>query len=80
VIAAAQKASLHGYHFNLLDIEGALVYLGSTGPTGLLVLDVSDIGTPNIAHTARTLGYLSRIVLHGDYAYAPLGMYGVHRY
>ena len=74
------KTSLNGYHFNLLDVDGAQIYLGSRSPTGLLVLDVAKMASPVITHTARTIGYLSRIVVHGSYAYAPLGSYGLQRY
>jgi uncharacterized secreted protein with C-terminal beta-propeller domain len=79
-LGAELKTSLNGYHFDLLDVEGSQVYLSSRGPTGLLVLDVTNMAKPLITHTARTIGYLSRIVVHGNYAYAPLGAYGLQRY
>ncbi|MBU1899542.1 beta-propeller domain-containing protein [Myxococcota bacterium] len=74
------QATLAGYHFDLLDVEGARAYLASTGPWGLLVLDVSNPASPSVRYAARTIGYLSRIVLHGLHAYTPMGWYGVHRY
>jgi len=74
------RATVAGYHFDLLDIEAQRAYLASTGPWGLLVLDVSDAAQPVVRYAARSIGYLSRIVLHGLYAYTPLGWYGIHRY
>jgi len=44
------------------------------------VLDVADVTSPLITHTARTIDYVSRVVVHGDDAYAPLGMYGLQQY
>lgn len=79
-IAGETRASLAGYHFDLLDIEGRQAILGSTGPTGLLVLDITDPAAPVIEHTARTIGYLSRVVVNGDHVYAPMGIYGLRRY
>jgi hypothetical protein len=80
LVAAEQKATLQGYHFDLLDVEGSKVYLASTGPTGLLVLDVQSVAKPTILKTARTLGYLGRIVVAAGSIYAPLGMYGLQQY
>jgi hypothetical protein len=80
LVASDQKATLEGYHFDLLDVEGTKVYLGSNGPTGLLVLDAATAAQPKILHTSRTLGYLSRIVVNSTGIYAPLGMYGLQRY
>ncbi|MCK5796312.1 MAG: hypothetical protein KAI47_03960 [Deltaproteobacteria bacterium] len=74
------QTTLNGYAFDLLDVKGAQVYLSSRRPTGLLVLDASSMVKPVIEHTARTIGYLSRIVLHDSHAYAPLGSYGLQRY
>lgn len=72
--------TLFGYHFNLLDIEDGRAYLGSTGPFGLLVLDVVDPADTRILFAARTIGYLSRLVVHANAVYTPLGMFGVHRH
>lgn len=80
LVAAEQKATLEGYHFDLLDVEGSKVYLASNGPTGLLVLDASSAAKPTILKTARTLGYLGRIIVSAGSIYAPLGMFGLHRY
>jgi len=80
LVAAEQKATLEGYHFDLLDVEGSKVYLESNGPTGLLVLDATSAAKPTIVQTSRTLGYLSRIIVSAGSIYAPLGMYGLHRY
>lgn len=79
-VAAQTEATLAGYHFDLLDVEGRRAYLASRFPTGLLVLDVSDPAAPRATHAARTIGYLGRIVVHDDHAYAPMDMFGVHRY
>jgi hypothetical protein len=79
-LGAESANSLAGYHFDLLDVAGTQVYLASQTPTGLVVLDAANMASPVITHTARTLGYLSRIVVHGNYAYAPLGSYGLQRY
>ena len=73
------RPSLHGYHFDLLDVEGDAAYLASTGPYGVLVLDVADPLAPVIVNAARTVGYVSKLVPNGDHLYLPLGSYGVHR-
>ena len=78
-LAGYSSASLHGYHFNLLDIEDDQAYLASNGPYGLLVLDVADAADPEILTAARTIGYISKLVRHQDYLYMPLGAFGVHR-
>ncbi|MGK0361851.1 MAG: hypothetical protein ACI9U2_004169 [Bradymonadia bacterium] len=79
-VATDDTSTLFGYHFNLLDIEDGRAYLGSTGPYGLLVLDVTDPANTVIEFAARTIGYLSRLVVHDNAIYAPLGMFGVHRH
>ena len=79
-IATDDTSTLFGYHFNLLDIEDGRAYLGSTGPYGLLVLDVTDPANTIIEFAARTIGYLSRLVIHDDAIYTPLGLFGVHRH
>lgn len=79
-LAAEARSSLHGYHFDLLDVEGDRAYLASRGPTGLLVLDVADAAAPVIEQAARTLGYLSRIIVRDGKVYTPMGMFGVHAY
>jgi hypothetical protein len=55
------------------------VYLASSYPTGLLTLDTTDFANPRIVSTARTIGYVSKIVHKGDYLYMPMGSYGVRR-
>ena len=77
---AQSGASLQGYHFDLLDIEGDEARLASNGPFGLLTLDVNDAAHPVIDFTARTLGYLSRVVVNAGHVYSPMGWFGVHRY
>lgn len=79
-LATDDVSTLFGYHFNLLDIEDGRAYLGSTGPYGLLVLNVEDPANTQIEFAARTIGYLSRLVIHEGAAYTPLGMFGVHRH
>lgn len=79
-VATDDTSTLFGYHFNLLDVEGDRAYLGSTGPYGLLVLDVTDPSDTVIEFAARTIGYLSRLVVHDNAIYTPLGMFGVHRH
>jgi hypothetical protein len=79
-LAAQSNASLLGYHFDLLDIEGRHAWLASNGPYGLLSLDVTDAARPAIEASARTLGYLSRIVVNDGDVYTPMGWFGVQRY
>lgn len=79
-VVAERTATLAGYHFDLLDVEGTRLYLGSRFPTGLLVVDVADAAAPVVDHAARTIGYLSRIVVNEGQVYAPMGSFGVHRY
>ncbi len=74
------KASFEGYHFDLLDVDNMQMYLSSRSPSGLLVVDVTSLAAPTITHTSRTIGYVSRIVVHNKYAYAPLDMFGLQRY
>lgn len=68
-----------GYHFDLLDVEDATVYLASSYPTGLLILDTGDFDKPTVLGAARTVGYVSKILPEGDYLYTPMGSYGVRR-
>jgi hypothetical protein len=68
-----------GYHFDLLDVVGSDVYLASSYPTGVLVLDTSDFANPMVLGAARTVGYVSKIVHDGDYLYFPMSSYGVRR-
>jgi hypothetical protein len=68
-----------GYDFDLLDVEGTRIYLASTYPTGLLVLDTANFDQPEILGSARTIGYVSKLVSDGDYLYMPMGSYGVRR-
>jgi hypothetical protein len=78
-LATRTSARLHGYHFDLLDVEASRVYLASGWPYGLLVLDAANPAAPQILHAARSIGYISRLVTHDDAIYTPLGWYGVHR-
>ena len=73
------SARIHGYHFNLLDVDGHLAYLGSTYPYGFIVLDVANASAPALVNSSRTVGYVSRILLHDDFIYSPLWMFGVWR-
>lgn len=79
-VASHTSVMIKGYHFNLLDIEDERGYFASTGPHGLLTLDLSDSSAPLVESTARTIGYLSRIVVNEGTVYAPMGVYGVHHY
>ena len=73
-------STLAGYHFSLLDVEGDRAYLGSGYPNGLLVLDLADLEAPSVESVARTIGYLSRIVVHEGTVYAPMGLFGLREY
>jgi hypothetical protein len=68
-----------GYDFDLLDVEGTRIYLASSYPTGLLVLDSANFDQPAVLGSARTIGYVSKLVSDGDYLYMPMGSYGVRR-
>ncbi len=68
-----------GYDFDLLDVEGARVYLASSYPTGLLILDTTNFAKPSVLGASRTIGYVSKIVRNGTYLYMPMGSYGVRR-
>jgi hypothetical protein len=68
-----------GYDFDLLDIEGARVYLASSYPTGLLILDTTNFADPTVLGAARTVGYVSKLVRDGSFLYLPMGSYGVRR-
>jgi len=78
-IAADDRHDVAGYHFDLLDVDGPTVYLASSYPTGLLVLDTSDFADPAIVNTSRTIGYVSKILRKDDFLYMPMGSYGVRR-
>lgn len=78
-IASNDAHDIAGYHFDLLDVDGPTVYMASSYPTGLLVLDTTDIGDPTIVSTSRTIGYVSKILRKDDYLYMPMGSYGVRR-
>jgi hypothetical protein len=71
------SARIHGYHFDLLDVTEELIYLSSRYPYGLLVLDAADPSDPTIVNSARSVGYISRILVHGDVLYSPMGYFGV---
>jgi hypothetical protein len=79
VIAGQGYHDVAGYHFDLLDVDGPRVYLASTYPTGLLILDTTDIEKPEILGASRTVGYVSKLVREGDALYLPMGSYGVRR-
>lgn len=79
LVSSFSSARVAGYHFDLLDVDEELAYLASSYPYGMLVLDVSDPSDPEVVSSARTVGYISRIVLHEGHIYTPLGMFGVHR-
>jgi hypothetical protein len=79
-LAADQKASFDGYHFDLLDVDQSQMYLSSASPSGLLVVDVQNMAKPVVTYTTRTIGYVSRIVADAGHLYAPLGMYGLQYY
>jgi hypothetical protein len=78
-IASQVNHDVEGYHFDLLDVEGPQVYLASSYPTGLLILDTSNLDNPRIVGAARTIGYVSKLVHEGDALYLPMGSYGVRR-
>lgn len=78
-VSSTDEHDVSGYHFDLLDIEGTKVYLASSYPTGLLILDAADFANPTILGASRTVGYVSKLVREGDYLYLPMGSYGVRR-
>jgi len=78
-LTSEDKHDVSGYHFDLLDVEGTRVYLASSYPTGLLILDMNDFANPAILGASRTVGYVSKLVREGDYLYLPMGSYGVRR-
>ncbi|MDD9946338.1 MAG: beta-propeller domain-containing protein [Myxococcales bacterium] len=78
-LASDEHLDIWGYHFNLLDIEGQTAILATHYPTGLLVVDASDLENAEIVSAARTVGYVSKVVPHEGYLYMPMGSYGVRR-
>jgi hypothetical protein len=78
-VASNDSHDVSGYHFDLLDIDGTKVYLASSYPTGLLILDTADFANPRIVGASRTVGYVSKLVRSGDFLYLPMGSYGVRR-
>jgi hypothetical protein len=78
-LTAQDSHDVAGYDFNLLDVEGNRVYLSSSYPTGLLILDTTDFGHPKELGASRTIGYVSKFVRDTDYLYLPMGSYGVRR-
>jgi hypothetical protein len=78
-VSSDDSHDVSGYHFDLLDIEGTKVYLASSYPTGLLILDTEDFANPKILGASRTVGYVSKLVREADYLYLPMGSYGVRR-
>jgi hypothetical protein len=79
-LVSDQLTTLAGYHFDLLDVDQSQIYLASSAPAGLLLLDATSLAKPAVKHTTRTIGYVSRIVVNSGSAYAPLGMFGLQRY
>jgi hypothetical protein len=80
--ARLQSMDLHdiqGYHFDLLDVVDDDVYLSSSYPSGLMVLDTSDFAQPVVLGAARTVGYVSKIVHNEGSLYFPMRAYGVRR-
>ncbi|HKU37461.1 MAG TPA: hypothetical protein VJR89_04920, partial [Polyangiales bacterium] len=78
-VASNVSHDVSGYHFDLLDVEGTQVYLASSYPTGLLILDTTQLENPKIVGASRTIGYVSKLVHEGDALYLPMGSYGVRR-
>lgn len=79
-LADESESTLAGYHFDLLDIEAGRAYLGSRFPSGLLVLDLAEDQPPVVESAARTIGYLSRIIVEDNDVYAPMGLFGLRTY
>jgi len=79
-LADESENTLAGYHFDLLDIEDGRAYLGSRFPSGLLVLDLDNDEAPAVESAARTIGYLSRIIVEQGDVYAPMGLFGLRSY
>lgn len=79
MIESQDEHDVSGYHFDLLDVDGSRVYLATSYPTGLLVLDTADFANPTILGASRTIGYVSKLVREGDALYLPMGSYGVRR-
>jgi hypothetical protein len=78
-LTSTDTHDIEGYHFNLLDVEGTRVYLSTSRPYGLLILDTSDFKNPNVLGASRTIGYVSKVIRDDDYLYLPMGSYGVRR-
>jgi|GEM_PF-2562963 len=78
-LSSTDTHDIEGYHFNLLDVEGTRVYLSTSRPYGLLILDTSDFKNPNVLGASRTVGYVSKVIRDDDYLYLPMGSYGVRR-
>ncbi len=78
-IAENIPARVSGYHFDLLDLQGDAVFLASDYPSGVLSLNVADMNATAILNSARTLNYVSKILVNNNFIYMPLGYYGVHR-
>lgn len=72
-------SDIHGYHFNLLDVEDNLVYLSSAYPFGLLILDATDAADCEVLSASRSIGYISKLVRHEGFLYVPMAKYGVRR-
>lgn len=68
-----------GYHFSLLDVDGPRVYLSTSRPSGVLILDTTNFADPKVVGAARTIGYVSKLVRDGAFLYLPMGSYGVRR-
>ena len=78
-LSSMDTHDIDGYHFNLLDVDGARVYLATSNPYGLLILDTADFKNPKVLGASRTVGYVSKLIRDADYLYLPMGSYGVRR-
>lgn len=72
------QANLHGYHFDLLDVREKVAFFASTYPYGVISVNLQG-AEPKIMTSSRTVGYISRMVIHEGFMYMPLGSYGVRR-
>jgi hypothetical protein len=79
MLTSNDNHNILGYHFDLLDVVGTTLYLASSYPTGVLILDTSDFSSPTTIGSARTIGYVSKVLREGDHLYMPMGSYGVRR-
>jgi hypothetical protein len=59
-----------------VEVEGDFAYV-AMGEQGLAVVDVSDAENPSLVGTATGVGYVRRLVKHGNRVYATAGQFGV---